>query len=176
MTRCKVCKCQFTRKRMNQKVCETVECAATYATNERIKAQAKELRKRKEAIKTKSQLAKEAQIEFNHYIRERDHDLPCISCGRHHAGAYDAGHYRSVGAAPQLRFDEDNCHKQCVPCNQYKSGNAIEYRIGLVNRLGADRVERLEGRSEPSRYTREDFIYLKSHYRAKWKALEKERK
>ncbi|WP_221290116.1 recombination protein NinG [Massilia aurea] len=61
--------------------------------------------------------------------------LRCISCGRHHTGIRDAGHYRSDGAQPALRFHEDDADKQCVPCNQHKGGNAIEYRIALRTRI-----------------------------------------
>lgn len=82
---------------------------------------------------------------------------PCISCGRYHQGKYDAGHYRSVGACPELRFCEINCFRQCVPCNQHKSGNIIEYRINLVKRIGADKVAWLERQDhEPKKYTIED--------------------
>lgn len=153
-----------------------MECAAEYARQVREKAERKELRARKEKLKTRSQWLKEAQIEFNRYIRERDRDLPCISCGRFHSGAYDAGHYRSVGAAPQLRFDETNCHKQCVPCNQHKSGNAIEYRQGLISKIGRERVESLEGNNCIVKWTIEDAKRIKAEYKAKTAELIRNRK
>lgn len=153
-----------------------MECAAEYARQVREKEERKELRARKEKLKTRSQWLKEAQIEFNRYIRERDRDLPCISCGRFHGGSYDAGHYRSVGAAPQLRFNEDNCHKQCVPCNQHKSGNAIEYRRGLVERIGLQRVAILEANSETISWTIDDAKRIKAEYKAKTAELIRNRK
>lgn len=176
MARCKVCRVEYKKWRMTQKVCGSVECAAEYARQVREKEERKELRARKEKLKTRTQWLKEAQIEFNRYIRERDRDLPCISCGRFHGGSYDAGHYRSVGAAPQLRFDEDNCHKQCVPCNQHKSGNAIEYRRGLVERIGLQRVAILEANSETIRWTIEDAKRIKAEYKAKTAELIRNRK
>ena len=106
------------------------------------------------------------------FIRLRDADQPCISCGRFHQGAYDAGHYRSVGAAPEIRFHEDNCHRQCVPCNQHKSGNAVEYRIRLAQRIGKDRVEWLEGPHEPRKYSIEDAKRIRDEYRGKARALQ----
>jgi hypothetical protein len=61
----------------------------------------------------KSFQTKKTQTIFNRFIRLRDSDEPCISCGNHHTGRYDAGHYLSAGAYPELRFHPLNCHKQC---------------------------------------------------------------
>ena len=47
-------------------------------------------RAKRESLKSKAQWAKEAQTEFNRFIRLRDADQPCISCGRHHQGQYHA--------------------------------------------------------------------------------------
>lgn len=78
-------------------------------------------------------LIKKAQIAFNAYIRNRDKDKGCISCG----GDVDhAGHYFSAGQYSALRFDETNVHGQCVGCNTYKHGNLIEYGLGIVQRYG----------------------------------------
>lgn len=109
---------------------------------------------------------------FNAFIRARDADKPCISCGRTNADKWDAGHYIAVGANRTLRYDEDNVHKQCSrPCNKDKGGNAIEYRKGLVERIGIERVERLEGWHEPRKWTREELQAKAAHYRAKTKEL-----
>lgn len=129
------------------------------------KIERKAIREAKERIKPRSEHMKEAQAAFNAWVRERDADQPCISCGRHHQGKYDAGHYRSVGSNPALRFEPLNCHKQCVPCNQHKSGNAIEYRIALVARIGAETVAWLEGPHEPKRYSIDDLKAIKALYR-----------
>ena len=83
----------------------------------------------------------------------------------------DAGHYRSVGAASHLRFNEDNCHAQSKHGNQYKSGNAVDYRINLINRIGLDRVEALECDNKPRKWTREELIEIKARYRAKAREL-----
>jgi hypothetical protein len=134
-----------------------------------------ELRQAKERIKPKSEHAKAAQVAFNAFIRERDADQPCISCGRHHAGQYHAGHYRTVGANPELRFDEANCHKQCAPCNNHKSGNIVEYRINLVKRAGQSVLDWLEGPHEPKRYAIEDYKAIGKHYRKETRRLKRER-
>jgi len=162
---CPICTAEFTPKKMGQKGCSPI-------CQKEIERQRKILKQRKLALRTRTQWLKEAQIEFNRYIRERDSALPCISCGRFHAGSYDAGHYRSIGAAPQLRFHEDNCWKQCVPCNQHKSGNSVEYRIRLVERIGVERVEALERDNSVRKYTIEEAQAIKAEYRAKLKALD----
>lgn len=166
----KSCRQQFTPRSAWAKVCGA-DCAAVHAAAERKRLDAKQTRERKAALKTRQDHLGDAQAVFNRYIRARDAALPCISCGRHHTGAWDAGHYRSVGAQPALRFHEDNCHKQCVPCNQHKGGNAIEYRLGLIARIGAERVDFLEREHPPAKYTIDDAKRIKAEYTAKLKNL-----
>jgi hypothetical protein len=168
--KCVTCAERFKPARQMQKVCSPA-CAAVHGRRETEKQDAKQTRERKQVLKTRGEHLKDAQAAFNAWIRERDAALPCISCGRFHQGAYDAGHYRSVGAQPALRFHEDNCHKQCVPCNQHKSGNAVEYRLGLIARIGAERVEFLEREHAPAKLTIEEAQTIKAHYRAELRAL-----
>lgn len=135
-----------------------------------------EIRVRKEKLKTRGDRMREAQKAFNEFIRVRDQlaGHPCISSGRplDWAGnAVDAGHYRSVGAAPHLRFDERNCHAQSKQDNRYLSGNAIDYRIGLIKRIGRDAVEQLEADQSVRKYTIEDLKAITAEYRAKTREL-----
>ena len=158
-----------------QKVCSP-KCALDLTRQNAQKAQEraekKKQRERKAKLKSRSEWLKEAQSVFNKFIRLRDKDQPCISCGRYHQGQYHAGHYRSVGACPELRFCELNVHKQCAPCNDHKSGNIIEYRINLVNKIGADKVAWLERQDhEPKKYTIEDCKAIIKYYKAKIKEL-----
>lgn len=92
--------------------------------------------KRKE-LSPKKLLAK-AQKVFNAYIRERDKDLPCITCGKyqieHACHFYSAGHYSA------LRFTEDNVHGGCLQCNYFKHGAGNEYRRNLEIRIGRQRL------------------------------------
>lgn len=168
--KCKVCETPFTPFSSTAKVCG-VACAVAY--NEQVKAKKarKELKERKEAIKSRADWLAEAQAAVNAYVRERDADLPCISCGRHHQGQYHAGHYLSRGARPELRFNLDNIHKQCAPCNNHLSGNAVLFRIGLIAKIGLERVEALEGPHEAKKYSIEEIKAIKAEYRAKLKAL-----
>ena len=171
------CGVSFVPARLGQAVCSPA-CAIVDAPKNQVRARKaladvgrRELMAAKERVKSKGQYMREAQAAFNAWVRERDALLPCISCGRHHQGKYDAGHYRTVGSNPALRFEPLNCAKQCVPCNQHKSGDIVNYRIELVKRIGAEKVEWLEGPHEPRRYTIEQLKAIKAEYRALTKEL-----
>lgn len=137
------------------------------------KVERAETRRRKEAIKSRADWAREAQTAFNAFIRARDDGLPCISCGRHHQGQWHAGHYLSTGARPELRYTESNVHRQCAPCNTHLSGNAVLYRIGLIARIGLEEVEKLEGPHPLPKWTADDYKAIRDTYRAKLKAIQK---
>jgi hypothetical protein len=169
---CRECKTRFTPARPLQVVCSPL-CALAQARAQSVKAIAARDRERAQALKTHRDLIREAQAAFNAYIRLRDRALPCISCGRTDRQHWDAGHYLTTGARPELRFDEANVHKQCVPCNQHLSGNLIAYRKGLIERMGLDVVERLEGPHAPAKWSREELIALRQTYMAKVRELRK---
>lgn len=122
-------------------------------------------------VKPLSYWMKRAQAAFNAWVRERDKDQPCISCGRHHQGQYHAGHFRPAGSNPEIRFEPDNCHKQCAPCNSHLSGNLTAYRPALIAKIGLARVEWLEGPHEPRRYRKEDYQAIEADYKQKLKEL-----
>ena len=166
---CEVCERVFVPDRMGQLVCRPA-CAMARVRNAK-KAERESVRARKEAIKSKADWAREAQTAFNAWIRARDEGLPCISCGRHHQGQWHAGHYLSTGARPELRYTESNVHRQCAPCNTHLSGNAVLYRIGLINRIGADAVEWLEGPHELPKWTADDYRAILDTYRQKLKEI-----
>jgi hypothetical protein len=160
---------------MGQKVCGPV-CASRLVKANKAKGKA-ELRRRKAALMGVRELKPLAQETFNEYVRARDAQLPCISCGKpppdlagFHAGR-DAGHYRSRGAADHLRFDERNCHAQCVECNQHKAGNIVAYRRGLIERIGIEAVEALESDNATHKWTREELIGIRDTYKQKLKEL-----
>lgn len=145
--RVKTCKCgtKFRQYNSLQKMC--VSCLIAEGkkqTEEKEKTWPDRKKKMKEGLKTRSQKVNEARKEFQKYIRERDKDQPCISCGTMQASKWDAGHYLKAELYTGLIFNEDNVHKQCVRCNQYGGGMQAEYREGLIERIGEDRVKALE--------------------------------
>ncbi|WP_055134575.1 recombination protein NinG [Pseudomonas mediterranea] len=133
----------------------------------------REIKVRKEKLKSRAAHAKDTQQAFNEWVRIRDAALPCVSCGRHHDGQYHAGHYRTVAASPELRFEPLNVHKQCAPCNNHKSGDIVNYRIELVKRIGPEAVDWLEGPHEPKKYTAEQLKAMTAEYRAKTRELKR---
>lgn len=166
-----VCGAQFVPQRLGQKVCGPA-CALVMAPANQERARKaldqrarKEIRVQKEKVKPRAAFMREAQTAFNAWIRERDIGLRCVSCGRHHNGQWHAGHYRTVGGNPELRFEPLNVWRQCAPCNNHKSGDIVNYRIELVKRIGAEKVGWLEGPHEPTKYTIDDLKALTAHYR-----------
>jgi len=150
-----------------------------------------EHRKAKENLKSASDWTKEAQKEFNRFVRLDDYKEGCISCNRTKeeveatdswvvGGCWDAGHFRSRGAASHLRFNRDNCHKQCKKCNggagKFSKKDATvaqSYRENLINKIGLDRVEALENDNEPRKYTIDELKEIKTTYRKKANELAK---
>ena len=150
-------------------------CAIDFAREKSRKLAARKAaaqhRERKMEVKPLSYWMKRAQAAFNAWVRERDAGQPCISCGRHHQGQYHAGHYRPAGSNPELRFEPDNCHLQCAPCNSHLSGNLTAYRPALIDKIGLARVEWLEGLHDPKRYRKEDYQAIEAEYKEKLKVL-----
>lgn len=168
--KCKACKNSFTPDRPLQQVCG-YQCAIEYARIQDERKKAKERKQRLNDLQPVKFWLDKAQVYFNSYVRERDRELPCISCQRPIRGQAHCGHYRTRKAAPQLRFSEDNCHKQCAQCNNFDSGNVVEYRINLAKKIGEERVQALENNNEIKRWTREEAEEIISTYKEKLKEL-----
>jgi hypothetical protein len=137
----------------------------------------KKTREKLDAMRTKPQLVKVAQTAFNAFVRARDADKPCISCGKPpstESNSTDCGHFRSVGSAPHMRFVEDNAAGQCKHCNQYLAGNVLAYRKGLIERIGLARVEQIESDQTVRKYTHEGLIEIARHYNAETRRLKRE--
>lgn len=171
----KECKKKFTPTRSNDIVCSFL-CSIEYVKQLKVKQakeSKKELRVLKEGLKNRQDHLKELQTLFNKYIRLSKESI-CISCKKNLNGfKFDAGHFRSVGACPSLRFFEDNVWPQCVRCNQHLSANLLEYRINLVKKIGVERVDFLEHDHEPKHYTIPEILELKEIYKQKIKELSK---
>ena len=188
-TRCPHCKAKLEAGQRIHPECIEPWAEAQAAKKEReeakraraaAKVERAETKRRKEAIKSINELTKEAQKEFNAYIRVRDERQPCISCGQALdssgvGGGFDCGHYRSTGAAKHLRFHPDNAHGQCKHCNRWLSGRVADYRIGLLGRIGEERLLQLEANNEVHKWTKDELRAIKAEYRAKTNELKKER-
>ncbi|SED32479.1 Bacteriophage Lambda NinG protein [Pseudomonas mohnii] len=176
------CGISFPPQRLGQKVCSP-KCGLAIKDVNQEKARKSlaqvgraDIKVRKEALKSRGDHMREAQQAFNEFIRARDQAAGhhCISSGKPldwSGNAVDAGHYRSVGSAPHLRFDERNCHAQSKQDNRFLSGNAVDYRIGLIARIGQQAVDALESDQSVRKYTVEEIKAIKAEYRAKTREL-----
>ena len=166
MTTCQVCDAEFDKSRMGQVVCG-VKCAQRLPVVNRKaeKAAAKKTRAQLAALKPRKQWLAEAQVAFNAWVRARDVWMGCISCGTM-AGKVNAGHYLSVGARPELRFEPLNVNRQCERCNTYLHGNLIAYRHALLRRIGAERVDWLEGPHEAKKHSIDELRQMIGEWRA----------
>ena len=186
--KCRVALCgaSFVPARFGQAVCSPA-CASLDAPKNLERArkslaqiERREIKVRKEKLKSRADHLREAQAVVNEFIRLRDAHLPCISCDsipNDHdlftGSRWDAGHYRSVGSCPELRFEPLNIHRQCVRCNRNLSGNAVDYRTRLVLRIGAEKLTWLEGPHPARKYTVDEIKAIKAEYRAKTRELKR---
>lgn len=190
--KCPICSTEYIPRSSLQKVCHNYKCAIAYnkkrdeenaVRNKRKqeRLQKSELKQRKDRLKTASQWNKEAQAAVNKFIYWRDYGRPCIACGRPlnygvRGGAVDSSHYRSRGAAPWLRFNVFNNHSGCVRCNRELSGNLIPYRLNLIEKIGLQRVERIEHDNTVRRFSIEYLKRVKAIFTRRARHYEKLRK
>ena len=174
MPRCKHCKKKFEPMHFNQKYCMETECLKVWVEKVKEVQWKKRKRRLKEELKTTSDYIKEAQKWVNRFVRFRDKDKPCVSCGSALTGKYDAGHFFSAGGHASTRFDPRNIHGQCVFCNQYEHGALYKYQKELINRIGQDEFNDLELKSKKiSKWDKENLKKIIKDYKEKCKEIEK---
>ena len=183
--RCKHCKATIPRKEgvtIGLSLFCNYGCYASFVKHEKNKAMLKALAEIKSPERVKQAKKNQAQTDkdqltsrklkpkvqevCNKYIRLRDTGKSCVSCGKPYAemiaesewklgGSFDAGHWISRGANESLRFNTNNIHLQCKPCNSATKYNKKReqsvneyYKQEIINRLGEERVQAIivEGR------------------------------
>ncbi|WP_443700421.1 recombination protein NinG [Pseudomonas sp.] len=175
------CRASFVPQRLGQAVCSP-KCGLAIKDVNQAKArkslaqvERREIKVRKEKLKSRADHAKEAQAVINRYVRLRDAHLGCISCDKPATwgGQWHCSHFRSVGAAAHLRFNLWNMNKSCSQCNAHLSGNIMVYRPRLVEKIGAEKVAWLERNQDLVRHEIPYLKRLKSVFTKKAKRLEK---
>jgi len=169
--KCKVCLTTFEPKQFAQSVCSPC-CAIKHSKNLKAQKEQREWRVEKkiikEKLKTLSEYESDAKKSFQHFVRLRDKNKPCISCNNPNPKDWCGSHYYSAGMYSGLMFDERNCHGACnTYCNKMLSGNLLEYRKGLINRYGIAYVDQLESEADSKRnykYTKAELIAKKLKY------------
>ena len=176
---CKICKQKFTpdANMFLPPTCSSYECRTEYAMKHLSKSATD---KKKQANKLKKEfnendrkyLIEIAQKTCNTYIRMRDKDEPCVSCGvKVKDGMAHASHFKAVGSYSYLRFDESNIHKSCSKCNVFLNGNLNEYRIRIVERIGQEELDRLDKPNELKKWDIDEIKKIIYNYRKKIKEL-----
>jgi hypothetical protein len=170
MKKCKNCKEEFIAVNFNQKYCLKKECVQIWVKSEQDKQWVKKKKEMKDKLQTVQDLHKLAQIYFNSFIRNRDRNKGCISCGSPLGQKFDAGHYYSMGAHKAVTYDESNVHGQCVYCNQYLHGNLLNYQIGIQKRIGAEKLIELQSKAhKEKKYSRQELKEIIEMYKKKIK-------
>lgn len=157
--------------------CNNYECRIEYANKHLSKKKLEVKKTNRKVLKKFNEsdlkiLKKLAQKLFNQFIRMRDKNLPCVSCGKiiGENEVSHASHFRPATNS-RLRYDERNVHRSCVKCNVFLSSNAIEYKKALIIKLGADIVEELENTNDPYKYTKDELDNIITIYRKKLKDM-----
>lgn len=184
--KCKHCGTAFERFDMRKTWCSP-ECGAHLALKalEKARQKAKAAEKREDTAKRKSQMTrsdwiKKARAAVNRYCRLRDiaAGKGCITCGARpearFGGAFDAGHWRSVGSAPQLQFWTSQIRLQCVKCNRYGGGRAVEFRMALVAERGEAWVQSIEAANHTAKFSTQYLERLTRIYAARARKKEKQ--
>lgn len=110
--------------------------------------------------RTQQSLLKEAKKLFRTTVRYRDTNVDgwgrCISCNKkQHIDATNAGHFDHNHNSTY--FLEDNCHVQCIHCNNWLHGNLYPYGRKLDEMYGEGTADRIlaEGKKEKRRGKKE---------------------
>jgi hypothetical protein len=171
--RCKNCKEKFEPKTFLQKYCFKDECIRVFVQKNNEKVWKKTKSKAKLDLMTLSDYLKLAQQVFNKWINLRDKGLPCISCDKPITGRVNASHFWNANNHYNVRFNEDNVHSSCITCNQFLSGNLLEYRTRLISKIGKQRFNILEAESKQTRkFTIEELKEIIAIYKKKIKEYE----
>lgn len=200
--RCPECRVMFAPSRSSQAVCGEIECAVAHGKSEKGQASARkaladvgrrDIRERKEALKSRAAHMKDAEKAVRDYRRTYELSIGsgCISCGESQesiiaaqgwktGGAFDAGHFLGKGARPELRLVPSNIWLQCKSCNAGSSkfarkGETVSqvFRAGLIARIGLEAVEALEADHTPRKETVEQLKAITADYRAKTRELKR---
>ena len=175
-TKCQICRTPYKKWSSTQRTCHDITCALKLAKLDREKKERKADKDTRERLKSRREWLKDAQTAFNFFIRKRDRNKLCICCNMPLAenaigGGFDCGHYRSIGSAPHLRFDPRNAAGQRKQCNRWGSGRAVDYRLGLIARIGLAEVESLEADQTTRKYTIPELQEIIKIYKQKTKEL-----
>lgn len=184
--KCKQCGQPFTPFRSFQKTCMETDCLVkqgrVLAEKRTQQAKREEDRAHREKVRKNKPLSwhiNRTRTTCHDYIKARDFGLPCICCGEPidwygDKRQINAGHWKTQGSSGSVRFNEDNIFAQRAYCNGNQAGNQSAMELGMVERIGAERVEAVRKAAVIIKnWTREELDEIHEYYRAKLKELRK---
>jgi hypothetical protein len=174
MAKCKLCKKEFTQFNSTISVCG-YQCAIELGKLKPAKVNYKRVNSQlkseaKEKLETYSQKVNKVKVIFQKWIRERDKNEPCISCGTLTANEWHASHFKKAETYSGVIFNEINVWKSCKKCNVFLNGNELNYRERLVKKIGLDQVialEELANETRTKKWTIEELQLIKTKYKIK---------
>jgi len=128
--------------------------------------------------KTTGQLIKQLQPIYNRWIRLRDFDKPCISCGEYFEfDETDAGHFYAKSGYSGLRFEPNNTNKECRKCNRFDESHLIGYAENLKAKIGEVEYKELklkaaDYKANGKKWSRGELREKIEYYKQKVKELE----
>jgi len=168
--KCAWCKEKFAPDRPFQPCC-CIWCAIQKLIEDKAKKEEKRRKERLRGIERRTDKLSRAQDAFNVFIRYRDKDKPCIVCGTMHNAQYQAGHFYTRAARPDLRFNENNCFKQCAQTNKFTSIDTAEkFKSNVIARIGIEEFEKLKVRGY-SEWNSEEIEAIEKLYKLKLREL-----
>lgn len=189
--KCRICRQEYMPQRPMQVTCGQYECQVSYGVAvaekskakreakakkemaEQRKAERKATKERRKELAPLQHFKKAAEKAVNAFVRERDAEQPCISCGTNDALEWHAGHFIPVGRSSFLRYTPANIAKQCSACNVFGAGKATEFEVGLVARIGRSAVDQLKSSPRLRAWTREELEAIEAEFKTKLKELRK---
>lgn len=160
------CKCFFKWLSSTKEGAEVIRAYAIKGNKEVAKEKRRERIQEKKDVKEVKDLKPVLQGEVNLIARLIDVDKGCISCeytwNSSRTRQAHGGHFHSVGANGNIRFNLFNIYKQCSICNNHKSANKLEYSKGLIKIYGQkhyDMVEALPLQYKEMHFTKTDLLY-----------------
>lgn len=161
LKKCKVCRTQFQPLSTTQQVCSPA-CAIKHVEAVKAKKARIEYRDAKEKMKGWQEWFDECKQLAQKYARLRDRNDGCISCDKppNWHGQWHGSHFRPAGNFKAVALNLLNIHKACSECNNFKSGNGVEYQDRLIVKIGQDKVDWLKSQNQPVRHS---IDYLKRY-------------
>lgn len=116
-------------------------------------------------------------------VKLLDKDLPCIVCNSFECGQrteWDAGHYLTKAAHPELKFDARNIFKQCSGTNTASTGRSSaeasirqKFDQGIIARYGMAHLMWLKGYHPPVKFTCEGLAAMRAEMAEECRRLKK---